>query len=325
MGAASRVRPEPDPRTAPTQPALPAADEVSPEGALPLLPGDYSLRERVHVSSSSELWRAVDADGHAVAIKLGRSATADASLSFTAEARALATLTHRSIVRLLGHGETSDQRPFLALEWLEGTTLRALLAERGAGIPPSDAIRLLLPIASALVLAHDRGFVHGAVTPDSVFVVVRKDEHVLPKLVDFSNASRAAVTPPRTPANAPTPRQAEPEGCAQSPKVDVQGFASTIFFAITGRTPFAPSSSPGSSFVPRTGLSERDAALWRVLAEGLAPPPLGRFARVQDFARELAVWADLRGLDADITGSPISARWLRAAADPSPSGNKMKP
>ena len=110
-------------------------------------PGDlfadrYRIEERLGEGGMGVVHRAVDERlGRQVALKIGRPG---AAVRFAAEARALASLTHRSIVRLLGHGETSDRRPFLALEWVEGESVAGLLHSRGAGIPPRDALRLLL-------------------------------------------------------------------------------------------------------------------------------------------------------------------------------------
>lgn len=288
---------------APTEPMLHVPARASAEV---VLPGDYVLQQHVHAGRSADLWSAVDGAGHALAIKIGRSAGAATAARFGVEARALASLTHRSIVRLLGHGEAPDGRPFLALEWLQGQTVAALLEDRGAGIPPRDALRVMMPIASALVLAHDRGVVHGAVSAESVMLVFRRDGTAIPKLIDFAAAKRISPSSPPPSANEPT-RRVEVVADAGDPALDVRGFASTIFHMIAGHAPFAPA-APASS-VPRTGLSERDAVLWRILAEGLAPPSEGRFRGVNDLARELAAWAGLRGIDADISGSPISARW----------------
>ncbi|MBK8254754.1 MAG: protein kinase [Polyangiaceae bacterium] len=308
MSASFRI----DPHSAPTVPAFPQLGAAGASGE-DFLPGEYRLIEKLDQADSFELWKGVDGNGRPLLIKLATSASAEASTAFAAQARVLVSLTHRSVVRLLGHGEARDGRAFLALEWLEGYSLRRLIEERGAGMPPTDAIRLLMPIASALVLAHDRGFVHGGVNADAVFIEVRSDGDVIPKLIDFSTAKRTAPSVPPTPSNLPlAPRSNEPTERV-STSVDIRGFAATIFYAITCRAPF-DSRSKRAELVPRTGLSQRDAVLWRILAEGLAPATSARFNTLHAFARELATWAELRGLDADVTGSPISVRWLHATA-----------
>lgn len=271
------------------------------------LPADYAAHALVHEGHAGEIWRGVGPERRPLALKIAREADASWRQRFETEARSLASLTHRSIVRLHDHGATSDGRPFLALEWLEGPTLAQLLEERGAGIPPRDAIRLLLPIALALVVAHDRGVVHGSVRAEHVILLRADAASVLPKLVDFGEARRIApsIAPPSV--EQPTPRAHE-QVDPGDPGADVRGFAAMTFHAIAGAPPF---SGAGPS-VPRTGLSERDGRLWRILAEALAPAP-APVPSVHELARDLALWADQRGLDTDITGSPVLSRWPDAA------------
>lgn len=303
------------------------ADVVSPaELAAARLPDGYELAELVHEGRWTEVWKASDERGHRVAVKIARAGSPEVVARFAAEARALASLTHRSIVRLQAHGETSDRRPFLALEWLSGPTLTRAIEERRAGLPPGDAIRLLVPIANAILLAHDRGVVHGDVRGEHVILVPLAEDRLLPKLVDFGGALRAPAAAPRPSANEPT-RHAPPStpGSQEgNPAVDVHAFASLIFHAIMGRPPFdpsAPGGAPPSPEVPRSGLSDRDAALWRILAEGLAPITVKRRQSLHDFAKALAQWADLRGVEADVTGSSILTRWSGSL----PSGDRRGP
>lgn len=273
------------------------------------LPDEYALEEMLHRGHASEVWKAQGPGGKLVAVKLALSGATASRERFATEARCLAALTHRSVVRMHGHGESLDGRPFLALEWLDGQSVTGLLTERGgSGLPPRDAVRLLLPIALALVVAHDRGIVHGDVSADHVMLVHPDPETILPKLVDFGAARRIMPTIPPPRPSEPTVRIVEPPH-GGDPAVDVRGFASTIFHAIAGRRPFTDRASGPS--VPRTGLSERDAALWRILAEGLAPGAV-HSPTMHDFARDLAIWADLRGLDTDITGTPVLGRWLES-------------
>ncbi len=298
-------------------PAVPAfhLEVASPAEILASrLPEGYALLERVHEGRWADVWKATDEAGHRVAVKLARAGNPETTLRFAAEARALATLTHRSIVRLQAHGETSDRRPFLALEWLGGPTLTRTIEERKAGLPPGDAIRLLMPIANAILLAHDRGIVHGDIRGEHVILVPLEGDRLLPKLVDFGGSLRAPLATLRPESNEPTPHAppSRPGSQEGNPAVDVRAFASLIFHAIMGRPPFEPSTPQAPEAareVPRSGLSDRDAALWRILAEGLAPITVKRRQSLHDFAKALAQWADLRGVEADVTGSSILTRW----------------
>lgn len=320
----------PPPRTeATTVPAIPAlrASVLSPAQLLAArLPDGYELVKVEHEGRWADIWHAVDDSGRPVALKLARSRNPETATRFEAEARALANLTHRSIVRLHAHGTTSDDRSYIALEWLEGQSLSRTLEIREAGLPPVDAIRLLLPIAYAMLLVHDRGFVHGDLRAEHVMLVPLGEDRLLPKIVDFGAVNR--VPPPKVSFGAtdlalppPPSDRLIPEG---DPAVDVRAFAALVFHAIMGRPPFQPESPSAThrvAEVPRSGLSERDAVLWRILAQGLAPLSVKHRMSLHELAKALAQWADLRGVEADVTGSFILPRW----SDPPPAIHRGPP
>ena len=88
---------------------------------------------------------------------------------FLAEARVLATLRHSGIVRVTDYGTTDDGRPWLAMDFVEGTTLAARLAEP---VPPTEgeARSLYTDIRSALAYCHSRGIVHGDLKAENVLL-----------------------------------------------------------------------------------------------------------------------------------------------------------
>lgn len=112
---------------------------------------------------------------------------------FLGEARALYRLTRltSSIVQPLNVGEARSPRgvwtPWLMLEWLDGRTLREELATRRKGMPLSDAVELLEPIAEALAYAHVEGIAHRDVNPANIFVWQRGKRRAT-KLLDFGIA-----------------------------------------------------------------------------------------------------------------------------------------
>ncbi len=99
------------------------------------------------------------------------------------EARAAAALTHPNTVTIFEVGE-AETDVFIAMELLEGRTLREVL-ERG-GATTDDKLRWLLEAARALAAAHERGLVHRDVKPENMFVC---DSGIL-KLLDFGIAKR---------------------------------------------------------------------------------------------------------------------------------------
>lgn len=122
-----------------------------------------------------------------VAVKILRDTSADDAARFAHEARLLAALDHPHIVRLLDAGVAED-RPWIVLELVEGTTLRDMMGET-----PLDAetlTRVGRDIASALAHAHASGVVHRDVKPGNILIAADGTA----KLTDFGIAKLADST-----------------------------------------------------------------------------------------------------------------------------------
>ena len=96
------------------------------------------------------------------------------------EARAAAAVTHPNIATVHDVGE-ADGRVFIAMEYVEGPTLRARLADGALAAPA--ALRIALQIARGLAKAHQANVVHRDLKPDNVIV---GENHV--KILDFGLA-----------------------------------------------------------------------------------------------------------------------------------------
>lgn len=100
---------------------------------------------------------------------------------FEQEARAISALNHPNIVTIFEIGE-SDLGRFIAIEYIEGQTLRALAAH---GRPSIDSVlQLASQMARALCVAHEAGVVHRDIKPENI--MVRPDGIV--KVLDFGLA-----------------------------------------------------------------------------------------------------------------------------------------
>jgi len=110
-----------------------------------------------------------------------------AETRFLFEARATARFNHPNIVTIYAVG-TFRESPYVALEYLEGATLRERFADGRPG--PREAARLGAAVADALAEAHGAGILHRDLKPDNV--IIPRDGRV--RVLDFG---LARVLPPR--------------------------------------------------------------------------------------------------------------------------------
>jgi serine/threonine-protein kinase len=131
-----------------------------------------------------------------VAIKVmheNLGADADFVARFDREARAAAKLSHPNVVSVFDQG-MDGERPYIVMEYVEGSTLRQVLS-REAPVTPQRAVELMLPIASAVAAAHEAGIIHRDLKPENVLISQRGQL----KVADFGLAR--AVTASTSTAN----------------------------------------------------------------------------------------------------------------------------
>src|SRR5258706_11295166 len=109
---------------------------------------------------------------HAALLGTGKERT-----QFLAEAQRLQQIGHPSVVKVLAVGQLPDNRPYLAMERLDGETLASLI-NKGA-LPLARALELFAELCSAVAALHERGLVHRDLKPENVFVVGTADERHL--------------------------------------------------------------------------------------------------------------------------------------------------
>lgn len=96
---------------------------------------------------------------------------ADFVSRFDREARSAARLSHPNVVAVFDQG-TDAGRPYIVMEYVEGSTLRHVIT-REAPMPPQRALDLMLPIASAVAAAHEAGIIHRDLKPENVLLSTR--------------------------------------------------------------------------------------------------------------------------------------------------------
>jgi serine/threonine protein kinase/tetratricopeptide (TPR) repeat protein len=197
------------------------------------------------VGGMGAIYRARDATtGDIVAVKLLHD-TATSSIDierFWREARVLSELHHPGIAAHIAHGYMPDDRPYLAMEWLEGEVLSELLA-RGP-LPMDRCLSIAKKITGALAAAHRIGVIHRDIKPSNVFLCDGPSERVV--LLDFGIARRvlgSVETLTRTGVVVGTPAYMSPEQARAErevgPSADIFSLGCVLYECLTGRSPFA--------------------------------------------------------------------------------------
>lgn len=146
--------------------------------------GIYLVDALISQGGMGEVYRARDQAGLPVVLKVLRRhliGSPQAADRFKTEAQSASALHHPNIVRVFEFGE-SPLALFIAMEWLDGPTLRQVLAE---GLPTvREALDWGFQISQALAAAHSAGVLHRDLKPENL--IVCRDGLV--KLLDFGLA-----------------------------------------------------------------------------------------------------------------------------------------
>jgi eukaryotic-like serine/threonine-protein kinase len=128
------------------------------------LPG-YDVQALLGRGAGGEVWRAIErSTGRSVALRRLPGGSDPQALQLAAVL--LRSLDTPYVVQLLDVVDSSEGT-VLVLELAEGGSLAGLLLRRRA-LEPGEVVTIAVPLARALAVAHDRGLVHGAVSPSSV-------------------------------------------------------------------------------------------------------------------------------------------------------------
>ena len=278
--------------------------------------GHYEIISLIGEGGMGEVYLAKDTIlGRRVALKLLPpyiSNDPDRLRRFKQEARTASSLSHPNVCVIHEISETDDGRPFIAMEYIEGVTLRQRINETGMKL--GDALDVAIQIGDALRGAHEAGVVHRDIKPENI--MIRRDGYV--KVLDFGLAklterrnSRDGVTMSTLLVNSSpgtvmgtagymSPEQAR--GVAVDERTDIWSLGVVLYEMVTGNIPFA-GPTPTDVVI---AIVEREpppisqyvdavpAELERIVRKALRKDPEERYQIV----REMAI--DLRSLRKDL-------------------------
>jgi len=254
-----------------------------------------------------------------VAVKVLRQEAIAELPRFHSERQILARLEHPGVARLYDGGVTSDERPYMVMEFVEGRPITEYCSFTHA--PLAERMRLFVQVCEAVAYAHRNLIVHRDLKPANILVTAQGQI----KLLDFGIAKLIDVDRPemtQTVAAPMTPLTAAPEqllGLPITTATDIYALGLLLFELLTDSQPWLRARGPIAQAVrvimdepapvPSRRAAERSAApipprLLRgdfdaIVAKAVRKEPLHRYATVD------ALKGDI---DHALRGEPVAAR-----------------
>jgi len=284
----------------------------------------YRILSRLGSGGMAEVYCAQDLQlGRKVALKLLHRRFAqdgDFVERFRREASAAAGLQHTHVVGVYDRGEWDDTY-YIAMEYLEGRTLKQIISDHGP-LAPLAAIDIAVQILKAARFAHRRGIIHRDIKPHNVIL----DEEGRAKVTDFGIARAGPSDMTETGSIMGTAQYLSPEqaqGHAVSASSDLYSIGIVLYEMVAGRLPFNGESAvtialkqvseapvPPSAHNPAVP-PELDAIVLRALEKD----PAHRFADADEFGAALeGLAARLRSIPPGQSTSAFGAVGADAAA-----------
>jgi serine/threonine protein kinase/tetratricopeptide (TPR) repeat protein len=278
--------------------------------------GRFRIEGRLGAGGMGEVYRATDTKlGRPIALKILPPQYIDEPgrrERFEREARAASALNHPNIVTVYDAG-VEGNLPWIAMEFVEGQTLREIV--RHGAVPTPKSLLLALPLADALAKAHEIGVVHRDLKPENIMVTAEG----IPKILDFGIArfnTDTDVTQSITAVEGSvtgTLGYMAPEqllGKSTDHRADQFAFGTVLYEMATGVNPFSRDTAPqtiAAILETQPRLEVYPEPYSAVVNRCLNKEPSQRYASTREIA------AQLRAVQ-ESTASPRSRRWALATA-----------
>ncbi len=259
----------------------------------------------------------------------------DAISRFNREAANASRIGHPNVCAIYDFGETPEGLIYLAMEFIEGRSLNAILEEGGL-LPLARAASIITQCADALQVAHDLEIVHRDLKPDNIMVITARGRDTV-KVVDFGiakavGAEGGAQKVTKTGFVVGTPEYMSPEQLAGDPvdgRSDLYSLALVFYRMLTGGSPF-PADSQQETMIKRLTDDPLPLAtarpdvrfppqIQRVMDRALARTPQDRYASAAEFARDVRSVANTLTGPVDVEAGTQQMQ-LRAKGEPAAAG-----
>ncbi len=282
--------------------------------------GSYRIEEKIAEGGMGVVYRGVQtALQRNVAIKVllpEMHSTPSMIRRFFQEARLLSQIDHPHVVSVIDFGNTKDGILFMVMEYLQGQTLREIVAEQG-GLPLGAVVRLMEQICLAVGAAHDAQLIHRDLKPDNIFIATRQSAPETVKILDFGLArvveGREDARLTRTGLLMGTAGFVAPEqitGGEADARSDIYALGGILYYMIAGRLPFEGEAIHAILTEQLRGAPDLSAGpladyptLGEVISRAMAREPAGRFRSARELLGALRKAA--ADLDPELTLSEL--------------------
>lgn len=219
----------------------------------------FQLLEKIGSGGMGVVYRATDKQfGRTVAIKILHPIEAKDSKRaerLRREALMLEKLRHPNLVHVLTFDIGPDSRPYIVMEYLEGTTLEKEIAARGH-LTVDETLSLARQLADAMVTVHTAGVVHRDLTPANVMLLSGAKQQPRIKILDFGIAkgeylptiSQGLTQPNYMVGNLPYMSPEQISGAPADVRMDIYSFGCLLYHALSGMVPFVGENSMELAF-----------------------------------------------------------------------------
>ena len=233
---------------------------------------------------------------------------------FQREAESASVLAHPNIVGVYDVNTSSDGRPYIVAELLQGTELGSHLEKVGK-LPIAEAVHVVRQVARALGAAHAHGIVHRDVKPENVFLA---GPDSIVKVLDFgiSKVAEATESLTKTGTVMGTPDYMPPEqarGDRVDARADIYAVGAILYRAVTGRKPFDGMDPMAILTAVLTQEPERPSvlepkvplALELIIQRTMAKAPAERFQTMDALDQALAPFDTIEALSPAPASAPV--------------------